>query len=329
MQDITIHISNGIVKKVSGGSLEEDSLSKSYHARFVIINGIKYDLHNPYDLVSLPFSKYEVDNVSNGPRQLFDYVLRMIASNIRKEISHPLSNICLLKATSFMYKSTMGWTPRDYLRIREWLVEDFWFDEADFITSFMKEKGMLNTVSENSEIYRNKQIDIAISNGIDLIKVADVTNGSELENIEGDRVYSISGKNPIFPKYTPIPKECRNSIYPIFFMSKFETIQYIALTKRPRVDTRSEKEKQFHQDVTDKLKGHDDVWKDTVTYYKLKSIYGDIMPKTVYRYFNMKNANNSKYQELLTQIDFNRIDEYPRNQKRFNEFVKLTKFMFK
>ena len=326
--NITIYVRKGLIQKITPAD------SHPYDARYIYIyeNKRTYDMRNPNDVISMPFYRYDLSDLGNGPLGCIDYVMRMISSRTRARGKIGLSRICLLKTTAMMYQSVTGWTPRDYIRMYEWLIEDYWFDEAEYILNLMISKEMYGDILEmlyhESEKFRQSQIDYCIEYGHDLIKVSDnYFNCSANEFIESDRIYSISGKNLLYPKYKGLPHDCRNAIFPA---NEDElTPLSIIKSRAPRIDNRTEEMKTEHQKFLDKIKYDEEKLDRKVEYYKLKCIYGDLMPKTFNSYSRIKLNNGKTYHELLKKIDLTRINDYPRNKNRYNEFVKMCNFLFK
>lgn len=174
MIDNTAYFKDGFLYDVyprnTSISLYEDR-GVAYNARFVISDGIKYDLndHNSIKAIITPNFKDSVDTTSS-----LDYVLRMCASNYRNRGEARLSVSILAAATKMMVYSNIGWSLKDFKRIVYWLIEDGRQTEADEWEKLI----------DNSELVRNKTYYPKMSNA-ELINITLQNSGiigSENEN---------------------------------------------------------------------------------------------------------------------------------------------------
>jgi hypothetical protein len=233
----TIYFKNGKMYKVYPS--DEDSW---YDARYLVSDGILYDLENVEDVMSIPtpsFNNQEDHMEGYGVTGSLDYVIRMKAGKMYNANRKELCSACLWKSTELMFANpSIAWSKTDYNRLIYWHLEMGMEEEAN------KARDYLSSHKECTENPFNltalKIKDSVLSKqkllGEDLVAFNYFGDGCcELCSKMNGRVYSISGRSKCFPKLPEYVKKhgnfhsgCRCSMSGIFASEK---------TKNPHLHT--------------------------------------------------------------------------------------------
>ena len=126
----TIYFKNGEMYKVYPTDKES-----WYDARYLVSDGVKYDLENLDDLKRIPVPKFPAhQNIMDGygVTGKLDYVLRMKAGSCYNRKDKIRCSACLWKCTELMFAHPfLSWDESHFYRIVQWHVEMGMFDEAD------------------------------------------------------------------------------------------------------------------------------------------------------------------------------------------------------
>lgn len=126
----TIYFKNGEMYKVYPTDKES-----WYDARYLVSDGVKYDLENLDDLKRIPVPKFPPhQNIMEGYGVTgnLDYVLRMKAGSFYNRKDKIRCSACLWKCTELMFAHPfLSWDESHFYRIVQWHVEMGMFDEAD------------------------------------------------------------------------------------------------------------------------------------------------------------------------------------------------------
>ena len=125
----TIYFKNGEMYKVYPTDKES-----WYDARYLVSDGVKYDLENLDDLKRIPVPKFPAhQNIMDGYGVTgnLDYVLRMKAGSFYNRKDKIRCSACLWKCTELMLAHPLSWEESHFYRIVQWHVEMGMFDEAD------------------------------------------------------------------------------------------------------------------------------------------------------------------------------------------------------
>lgn len=140
----TIYFKNGEMYKVAPTNKES-----WYNARFLVSDGIKYDLENISDIkrIVVPsFPHHPSQNNNYGVTGSLDYVLRMKAGNFYDRNEKEMCSACLWKSTELMFANpSIGWRKQDYIRLIKWHSKLGMRDEAEKATVYLTEKGFIFT----------------------------------------------------------------------------------------------------------------------------------------------------------------------------------------
>ena len=337
-------------------SLYEDR-DVAYNARYIVSDGVTYDLTNYDDLATL-----KVPDFSNSDSSAFslDYILRMCASNYRNRGQNHLSIAILAIATRLMIYSKIGWSIKDFKRIVYWLIEDGRNEEA---------KEWEQVIDHNKEIQAKANIDIICKNNFStLIDENDLVcfNSSsrivcQTCAIYTGRVYSISGKNKLFPKLPDMFKGsvsyhtlCRSSFAPCLYSDPdTEQITYkgkrisIRQSIRSFIDTRTDEEISAYDDLTaledikkrrikEQDKDYREYLADKAEYNRLKNSTNppNDLPKSLAAYIRQKYGLEKQEKKItdddiaILKLEF-RLSVFYKSADllvRFNEGLGLTEY---
>lgn len=159
----TIYFKNGEMYKVYPTDKES-----WYDARYLVSDGVKYDLENLDDLKRIPVPKFPAhQNIMEGYGVTgnLDYVLRMKAGSFYNRKDKIRCSACLWKCTELMFAHPfLSWDESHFYRIVQWHVEMGMFDEADkaekYIYSVLDHDAnyqqLINHIKDNPE-YKKQQ----------------------------------------------------------------------------------------------------------------------------------------------------------------------------
>lgn len=278
-----------------------DNRDVAYNAKTIVSDGTTYSLKNPRDISRIP-----IPNFSSNSQTVFsiDYILRMSASNLRKDGNNGLSILVLSKAIQLMLHSNISWQEKDYLRIVLWLYEDGYLIEGDKYEEFIRSQKQI-------------QIEhIAIQKFQELIKKSDLIAFNSYSStfckecaIYSGRVYSATGKNKKYPK---LPKSlydcgcyhpgCSCGVSRYYFEGDYiyykgQQVNPEISTFRKYVDDRTSEEFQRYNEGLDIIKKNDynRYFESRKEYFYLKWLLPNLMPKSMSAYTKIKNQRTEKF----------------------------------
>lgn len=318
---------------------------KFQNARFIISDGIKYDLENADSISNLkiPNFKEATPPKLNGQYSLdllgfLDCSLRMKASQLRNRHMNELSVCLLIKVNEMMKYSSIHWTKKDYIRLVNWLYEDGKYNEAD---RFEKEINKHFSVNNNdlcfgNPVYANnlkRVINSAKSLGEDLL-ISNSFNGccSECAKYR-KRIYSISGEDKRFPKVPKYKCTCQGIVLSIFIEGisnpNFPNNDYVSYSNRPFMDDRTDEEKRNHLHYLDRQVYERIAREDFKKYHRIKAIMPESVPKSFNAFRRLKNSNSDKFKTLASEalkydIDISMSEDEEIIVKRYLARVKET-----
>lgn len=302
--DNVAHFKNGILVNVKPRDKSialYDDRGIAYNAKTIISDGKIYSLKKPKDIRKIP-----IPNFSNDSETVFsmDYILRMCASNLRKDGNNELSILVLSKAIQLMLHSNISWQEKDYLRIVLWLYEDGYLIEGDKYEEFIRSQKQI-------------QIEhIAIQKFQELIKRSDLIAFNSYSStcckecaIYSGRVYSATGKNKKYPK---LPKSlydcgcyhpgCSCGVSRYYFEGDYiyykgQQVNPEISTFRKYVDDRTSEELQRYNEGLDIIKRNDynRYFESRKEYFYLKWLLPNLMPKSMSAYTKIKNQRTEKF----------------------------------
>ena len=160
----TIYFKNGEMYKVYPTDKES-----WYDARYLVSDGVKYDLENLDDLKRIPVPKFPThQNIMDGYGVTgnLDYVLRMKAGSFYNRKDKIRCSACLWKCTELMFAHPfLSWDESHFYRIVQWHVEMGMFDEADkaekYIYSVLDHDAnyqqLINHIKDNPEYIKQQE----------------------------------------------------------------------------------------------------------------------------------------------------------------------------
>lgn len=309
----TIYFKNGKMYKVYPSDKES-----WYDARYLVSDDVLYDLETIDDINKIPIPQFaESDDVMSGygVTGSLDYVLRMKAGAFYNRNEKELCSACLWKATELMFSSGIDWRKEDYLRIVNWHYELGMFDEARKAEKYLlsKEEYTKNIFDSCAESTKNIVLTNARKSNLDLVAFHDYGQGccEECAKMRG-RVYSISGKNKIFPKLPNYAKlhgnfhegcRCMMSSYHDNIDSKIyykgNSVDAITSSIRPWIDDRSDEEISLYKEYLKRQADNEKKERDRKEYYNLLELYPEIVPKSFGAYRRMKNSKTKNFMKLF------------------------------
>ena len=141
----TIYFNNGKMYKVY--PTEKDGW---YDARYLVSDGVMYDLENVEDLRRIAVPKFDFFDVMTGygVTGSLDYVMRMKAGNLYDK-NPKLCSACLWKATELMFANKyMGWRKSDYVRLINWHKKLGMQEEIEKAKVYLMDRGIIFTKME-------------------------------------------------------------------------------------------------------------------------------------------------------------------------------------
>lgn len=142
----TVYFRNGKMYKVHPTDKES-----WYDARYLVSDGVLYDLENLESIKSIRTPRWEMLDVMQGygVTGSLDYVLRMKAGNLFNRKEKELCSTCLWKSTELMFSNTlMGWRKDDYTRLVYWHVQLEMYEEVEKAKNYLMQKGIIFTKVE-------------------------------------------------------------------------------------------------------------------------------------------------------------------------------------
>lgn len=308
----TIYFKNFQLFKVVG----KDE-SNWYDADVLVLDGKSYDLNSIDSINSIPIITSDfIDTTGEfGTTGMLDYVLRMKAGHCYTRKEKKLCSALLWKSTELMqHNKSCLWQSKDYQRLIYWHCDLGMLDEANEAERYLKEKDLLdNNVFDScasrigaSVLQNCKEYDIdfvVFHNHWECCGECAAMNG---------RVYSISGKDKVFPKLPEYAKRngnfhpgCRCTMSPYFGGDIFyrgDRVDAIKASLRPFVDDRTPEQKQEYEDFVNRVAAEQEYEKqklaDKKEYSFLLKKFPDETPKSFGSYRRMKNGNTSGFKKL-------------------------------
>jgi len=282
-----------------------------YDATIFITEQHEYDLLIKEDVLDLPIPNFTKTDSFPEVTKNEDYILRMIASKIRKT-DHEYSIIVLRKAVEMMLVSDIGWMHEDYLRLVKWLYQDGYIDEAEKEEKYFDEIIICGHTTKSNDRLKNEVLQKSINNakelGTDWIFVSAPATRSLNDALYGTRIYSISGKDSRLDRL-PIPfPPCNCTFDPVFPFSKLidwkmrPILDPISYSRRDHIDDRSDEEKEEYRKLKEKQDLPKVFWKEEKQYYYLKYRFPDICPKSKYAFDKLKREDIESFNKLISVL---------------------------
>ena len=308
MKLITIYFENGLLIDIL-----PDSSCNQYLARFLVSDGVPFDLENNFDIEHIPIPDYARLNRFPNISHSLDYVLKRKAGNLSKNGLFDLSITCLRKANQLMSKSPICWKKRDYFYIVLELARAGKFEEAKKEKSFIEDHYFSNyDFATLHKATSQKAFDSSHTLETDLVEADDAPNCDESFAKYRKRIYSLSGSDKRFPVMT---KEIYNSGLLFFpFMYGISRPKYcshddmIEYSNRPFVDDRSDDEKRNYLQFTKQYILEERYATDFLEYRQIRSFVSQFCPRSFRQYQEMKFANTVDFQELMQIAEESGID---------------------
>lgn len=315
---------NGMLINVNprneGISLDENR-QIAYGARYIVSDGVTYDLYNVESVCSIHIPKFKEGEIYTV-RDL-SYILKMRATI---DCEPNLSVALVYKATNLMVASNIGYNKRDYMRLVNQLRIAGKPEYAQDLKSKLERILPLMT-DEDYYIKRNNLSSIrrAYEMKTDYVEIPYLNcSCAECAKYQG-RVYSLSGKDnrlpklPDFIKNTGIIHEsCRHNIYPIYLSDSYKieetylesdgkvVTRYLNVfenSNRPYNDDRRDSQKRAYENYIKEKNKYSHEMSDE--YIQRRMEYNwicynipELAPKTLSVYTRMKNSKSPKYLEL-------------------------------
>lgn len=282
-----------------------DSRDIAYKAKFIVSDGIRYNLQDKKSVFSIAVPEFS-NNVDTT--YSLDYVLRMVASNLRNEGKNELSIYVLWKAIEIMPHSAIAWTEKDYLRVVAWLYEDHNFIEGDRLRHYIQTDSQIQSKVDLTAVIKANYRAV-VSKG-DLVSFSRY-NGvcCEICATYSGRVYSVSGKNKRFPALPAFLKDCGCShpccgtgVHPYWdgegVMYRGQRVPIDTALSRPYTDDRTQAEIEAYEQAVKRLNDYNEHLDRLREYHLCCSIIPD-MPKSLSAYTRMKNQKSPRYQKIV------------------------------
>lgn len=316
----TIYFKNGEMYKVYPTDKES-----WYDARYLISDGVKYDLENLDDLRCIPIPAFTNIDIMHGYgiTGSLEYVLRMKAGNLRRKGLLKESNSILERIHLFMGAADNGYQEKDFLIYSHLLLKEGHFEESAKYKAIVQSYLKTLRVCHNSFSFYNRAKDVMdklLSDcrkyNTDYISMsAHLACCEECNKLQG-RVYSISGKSKIFPKLPDVIREtgkvhdgCGHNFSVFFYTGKDDTIfdkngnsvNAIKSSQRPFKDDRTAEEKKNYLEHLEQLQKEKQKDLDEIEYYHIFYELPEIAPKSFGGYRRMKNAQTKNFLKLKDQ----------------------------
>lgn len=288
-----------------------------YDADILVSDGISYNLNSTKDIGKIPVPNFGITDALSGygVTGMLDYVLRMKAGHCFNRKEKKLCSALLWKSTELMQQNKFCiWKSKDYQRLIYWHYDLGLLDEAEKAEKYLKEKGLLenNVFDACASSIRNSVLQNCKKYDIDLVVFHNHWECcGECAAMNG-RVYSISGKDKVFPKLPEYAKRngnfhpgCRCTMAPysggdIFYRG--DRVDAVTASIRPFVDDRTPEQKQKYEDFVNRIYAEKEYEKqkleDKKEYALLQKKLPAETPKSFGAYRRMKNSNSIGFQKL-------------------------------
>ncbi|WP_405347163.1 phage minor capsid protein [Ruminococcus sp.] len=307
-------------------SLDEDR-GTAYEARYIVSDGKKYDLCNPYDVI-----RFKIPDYSKGGNS-FSYVTRDLSYIIMKRVKRIYQKeLCIpstFLAVNLMLVSGVGWLSKDYERMLSQLER---LEEYRYASILREGISKSNPSLLDGNIRVKNQFDstlkLAKQLGTDLVVMPYLASACEECAKYQGRVYSITGKDKRFPKLPRVINETGcvhpGCVHHLQVFYEWETIQKyvydnegnvqivsvdaIENSNRPFIDDRTVWEIEKYKKAQQKqLKKENELWspESTIKYAKrivefewIEENLPEVAPKSLGGYTRMKHSNSKNYQKI-------------------------------
>lgn len=316
----TIYFNNGMMYKV----YPTDG-NGWYDARYLVSDGVMYDLENVKDLRRIVVPKFGLFDVmaGYGVTGSLDYVMRMKAGNLRKKGLVSESDECYRKAIDLMQASGISYDEKTYLYFAKDLLREGRFEESEeeekrihkiYKEIQRKQAYPYDTLSQKLFFHDLNQCKLF---KIDYLEIFyDGACCSKCATYHG-RVYCISGRDKRFPKLPEFVKktgkvcdECHTMARPFYFPD-YNTIDYrgeeldaITISNRPFIeDDRNDLERKNYLELKKKneFNNRPYISNDEKTYYRIKYAIPEIAPKSFNGYMRMKNSKSKNFIKIVEE----------------------------
>ena len=306
-------------------SLYEDR-GVAYCARYIISDGIKYDLEGPDSIASMKIPVF--DDIHGMPNTTSDlgYIMKVRANaENRPVLAVPL----VYKAANLMMASPIWWQKKDYYQIIKhlWLIGEI--DYADHLLEELDKRGIfIEPVKTEFSGYHDKESPYYKSDLVDSNDEAFVCSECAKYVKRRFSEYGYNKKYPKLPDYIKENREehkyCCITFSPVLEDISIPAWDYtgdlIKFSNRPFVDNRTEEQKkQFEEHKARRIQKEKaeeryysrDYWiekyKKHLEYQQVVEIMGEKAPKSYSGYQRMKKNNTANFQKILKAAEEHNI----------------------
>lgn len=312
-------------------SLDEDR-DVAYQARYIVSDGVKYDLCNPEDVMKfqIPVFDSQTDGMFINVTRDLSYIMKIIAQQVyQKEVAIPL----VFTTVNLMLASPIAWTDKDYERMISQLerLEEYQFanalrDGINRIKPEIYDKDLFDS------LIMNKTLQLAQSFENDLVEMPyQGCACEECAKYQG-RVYSISGSDKRYPRLPDFIKKtgkvhpgCTHILHNYFGAGiitkhvtnesgEVMTIQLDAITNsnRPFIDDRPPLEKARYEEWKKRQDTKKEPWDEEskrkyaqrrIEYEWIAEHLSDLAPKSLNAYTRMKRIRSEKYLQIKIEAE--------------------------
>lgn len=216
LKNVMIYFKDGIINDVV------PDVYDYYKAQYFNINGTVYDTYSVESVQSIPKFDFSNRKILGTPVYYLEYLLRMRASQERKNYNNVLAYALLRKSTQLMENTGTLYNSKDFLQLANWLYQDGKYEQAKTI-----EKELLSMINNTVPIHLEAfQQTIANCKQLhtDYIVCPYSSGTCPVCALYQMRVYCISGRDKRFPKLPDIVYQhggfhngCRHTFYPFFW----------------------------------------------------------------------------------------------------------------
>ena len=301
----TLYFKQGQLYKIVGDQ------KNWYDPYYIYSDGKKFDLSSPSNISSIPVPNFGLVNVFGkyGATGMLDYVLRMKAGLCFTRVEKNLCSALLWKSTEMMLANTFcSWRAKDYIRLVTWHYQMDMPEEARKARAYLEKTipSYDDTFDNSARSIKDSILQNCQRFGMDLVVFDHYGSGccAKCDMMSG-RVYSLSGKNAVFPKlpeYVRINgnfhKGCRCSMSAYFgdeIYYRGKKINAKKASTRPYEDRRTNREKDCYTSYLERRQSDIEKSKRTLEFYELQDLFPDAAPKTLSAYSRMKNSNSQNF----------------------------------
>lgn len=299
METITAYFEHGLLFKLS-----PSEQCNQYEARYIVSDGIRYDLENSSDVEKIHIPNFKaIDGFPNISHSL-DYILKRKAGNLSKKGLFEPSIACLRKSNQLMSYSPIRWSKKDYFYIVIELTKAGKFEEAKKEKRFIEEH---YRESYSFQVMHNSCLQNVLNNAnklkTDLVESDNPPNCDEACGKYRKRIYSLTGKDPRFPVMTNTILNSGLLFYPFIYgisKPKYCTMdEIIPFNNRPFIDDRTEEEKENYILYNKQRILEDRKATDFLEYCQICQLLPAFKPKNFKLYQEIKFQNEERFQNLM------------------------------